>query len=127
MYGPPFHKLNIDINILTDEVDGLYEIYETEITYTINIYEDKECTTQTKLTYPRNITIYKTHTHYNPDTKKMDEKMTTSNVTIPSGTSTYFVDRLRNIEKYTMSNPEVYDVTTYSVSPYNNLIGSRVQ
>lgn len=121
MYGPPFHKLVADINVITDEVSGLYETYETEVTYTIKIYQDKACTTPTSLTYPRSVTIYKHHVYYNPDTNRMHDNVTTTNVTLSAGTSTYLVDRVRNIEKYTMSNPDVYDVTTYSVSPYNNI------
>ena len=121
MYGPPFHKLVADINVITDEVSGLYETYETEVTYTIKIYQDKACTTPTSLTYPRSVTIYKHHVYYNPDTNRMHDNVTTTNVTLSAGTSTYLVDRVRNIEKYTMSNPDVCDVTTYSVSPYNNI------
>lgn len=121
MYGPPFHKLIADINVITDEINGLYETYETEVTYTIKIYEDKACTIPASLTYPRSVTIYKHHVYYNPNTNRMHDNVTTTNVNLSAGTSTYLVDRVRNIEEYTMSNPDVYDVTTYSVSPYNNI------
>lgn len=121
MYGPPFHKLIADVDIRTDEVNGLYETYETEVTYTIQIYEDKACTIPTALTHPRNITMYRHNVYYNPDTNRMYDDATTTNITLSTGTSTYLVERVRNIEKYTMSNPDVYDVTTYSISPYNNI------
>lgn len=121
MYGPPFHKLIADINVITNEINGLYETYETEVTYTIKIYEDKACTIPASLTYPRSVTIYKHHVYYNPNTNRMHDNVTTTNVTLSAGTSTYLVDQVRNIEEYTMSNPDVYDVTTYSVSPYNNI------
>lgn len=124
MYGPPFHKLIVDIDVRKDEVNGLYEIYETEVTYTIKIYADKACTIPASLTHSRNITIYKHHAYYDPDTNRMYDDAVTTNVTLSAGTSSYMVDKVRNIEKYTMSNPDVYDVTTYSISPFNNI--SRV-
>lgn len=126
MYGPPFHKLIADMRVITDEINGIYETYETEIIYTLKIYADKACTTPTSLTYPRNVTIYKDHAFYDDNLGRIRNVMTTTNVTLPAGTSSYAVGYVRNTEQYTMSNAVVYDVTTYSVSPYNNLVGSRI-
>lgn len=38
IYGPPFHKLNGSIDIIREEVSGLNDIIEYEMTYTINIW-----------------------------------------------------------------------------------------
>ena len=114
------------MRVITDEINGIYETYETEIIYTLKIYADKACTTPTSLTYPRNVTVYKDHAFYDDNLGRIRNVVTTTNVTLPAGTSSYAVGYVRNTEQYTMSNAVVYDVTTYSVSPYNNLVGSRI-
>lgn len=63
---------------------------------------------------------------YDDNLGRIRNVVTTTNVTLPAGTSSYAVGYVRNTEQYTMSNAVVYDVTTYSVSPYNNLVGSRI-
>ncbi|MGM9781514.1 MAG: M12 family metallopeptidase [Candidatus Cryptobacteroides sp.] len=127
MYGPPFHSLFSDINVITDEVNGLTEICETETTYTIRIFEDKDFTVPATLQFPRNVTLYRHRVYYDSIANKLREENSTTNVTIPAGTSSYVFGTVSSIEEYYMSNPVNYDVTNYSIAEYNNLVGSRVQ
>ena len=127
LYGPPFHSLFSDINVITDEVNGLTEICETETTYTIRIFEDKDFTVPSTLQFPRNVTLYRRRVYYDSIANKLREENSTINVTIPAGTSSYVFGTESSIEEYYMSNPVNYDVTTYSIAEYNNLVGSRVQ
>lgn len=118
IYGPPFHKLNMSITVLRDEVNGFTEIYEYTADYVINIYEDRDCKQSTVLKYPRTITVYMNKRIYDPNTNRMKETINSWNITIPAGQSSYNIGSVHNIERYFKSDPEVYDVTLYSIDEY---------
>ncbi|MDE6870790.1 MAG: DUF4377 domain-containing protein [Bacteroidales bacterium] len=118
IYGPPFHKLNTSINVLRDEVNGLTEVYEYTANYVINIYEDRDCKQSAVLKYPRTITVYMSKCIYDTNTNRMKETIDSWNITIPAGQSSYNIGSVHNIQKYLKSNPEEYDVTSYSIDEY---------
>ena len=85
------------------------EIYEVEQTFKIKFYEDEECTRCTSLTYPRNIKIreYETYCDIN---HRVYESYGDRIITIPAGTSEYFIETYTHYERYIQSIP--YDVNT---------------
>lgn len=115
IYGPPFHRMDMDVNVIQDYVSGLDEIYETSTTFVIRIYNDKQFTQTTTLKYSRPITVYKTHTYYDSSLGRMKEDIETYHITIPAGASYYSFGTFRNVERYQMSNPIEIDVTTFSI------------
>lgn len=115
IYGPPFHHMDMDVNVIRDYVSGLDEVYETSTTFVIRIYDDKQFTQTTTLKYSRPITVYKTHTYYVPALGQMKEDVEAYHITIPAGASYYSFGTFRNIERYQMSNPIEIDVTTFSI------------
>ena len=121
MYGPPFHDLERDERVYKNEINGFYEIYEAEVIFTIKIYADKECTIPVSLTKPRKITVYKNRYYYDPNSNRVIETVEKSKITLPVGTKFYNIGRVYNKEKYFKSDPEIMDVTYYSISPYNDL------
>ena len=122
IYGPPFHKLNLNQQVIIDEINGQNETFEYVMTYTINIYADKNCTQPIALTYPRPVTIYVNTRIYSPTTNKINETVSSYNITIPAGSTTYTIGSVHNIERYFMSNPIEYNVTTYSITPERTLL-----
>lgn len=122
IYGPPFHKLNGSIDIIREEVSGLNDIIEYEMTYTINIYEDKGCTKAATLKYPRNITVYIDRRVYNTNNNKLESSLETRNIVIPIGVSSYTLGTVHNIEWYIMSNPREVNTTSYSIAPQRTIL-----
>lgn len=117
IYGPPFHRMNVEMKILREEVDNTKDIYEYVAIFTIGIYEDKACTKTAKLKYPRPVTIYKHLQTFDETTKRIKESVTTQKITLPSGCSSYDVATVHNITEYLYGDPVGIDVTTYSVTP----------
>ena len=122
IYGPPYHYLNKSISVLQDYVYWIDEVYEENVTYTINIYANKQYTQGATLKYARPITLYRTHQYYDSDTDQIYEDHQTLNITIPAGASYYSVGTVHNIEHYQMSDPYEIDITTYSIdSPHSTM------
>lgn len=122
IYGPPFHKLNRSVDIIREDVSGLVDLVEYEMTYTINIYEDKACTKATTLKYPRNITVYINRQVYNTYNNMLEETKETRNITIPAGVSSYTLGTVHNIEWYIMSNPYEVNTTFYYINPERTIL-----
>lgn len=115
IYGPPYHHLNETITVIQDYVYWIDEVYETNVTYTINIYADKQFSQAATLKYPRPIALYRTHQYYEPRDEQIHEEFETIYITIPAGASSYSLGTVHNIERYQMSNPVEVEITRYSV------------
>lgn len=115
IYGPPYHHLEESTTVIQDYVDWINEVYETNVTYYINIYANKQFTQGASLKYARPITLYKTHYYYDPYFDQTYEEVETQYITIPAGSYFYNVGTVHNIERYQMSNPVEIDKTWYSI------------
>lgn len=122
IYGPPYHHLESDEHILQDYVSGIEEIHEANVTFTIQIYANKQFTQPGTLKYARPITVYRTHTYYDTVTHQMHQDVTTLYITMSAGSSYYSFGSYHNIEHYQMSNPVEVDVTVFTlVSPSSTM------
>lgn len=115
IYGPPYHHLEADAYIIQDYVSGIDEVHESDVTYSIQIYSNKQFTQSATLKYARPITVNRTHYYYDSVTNQMHQDNTTLYITIPANASYYILGSSHNIERYQMSNPIEVDVTYYSL------------
>lgn len=118
IYGPPFHSLEETTTVLEYSVDATNETYEAEVEYWIEVFEDYDCTVSSTLKYDRPITVYFHNVVYNTDKKKYVETIDTFNITMYAGENYYYLGKVHNIERYTNSNPDEYDVSYYFIDPY---------
>lgn len=109
IYGPPYHKLIVEEEIIEDYNDMMTEIYEVEKTFKICFYEDEECTIPATLTYPRNIKL-RSYETYCDVYHRVYEGYSDHVITIPAGISEYFLETYTHYERYIQSIP--YDVNT---------------
>lgn len=117
IYGPPFHRMKIDETVIEENVTGLTDYKESEIDFSIKIYNDYNCTVPTTLKRSRKITVVRTNRVYDPSTKRIKETSQSSQVTLPAGTSSYFLGTTYNIEHYEASDPITINTTTYYIIP----------
>lgn len=55
---------------------------------------------------------------YDAGKKNYIDSMETFNITMSAGESYYYLGKVHNIERYTNSNPDEYDVSYYFIDPY---------
>lgn len=89
IYGPPYHKLISIVEESDYQSSGDYEQWSSLTSNTIYFYSDKACTIPASLQYDRRMEI--THMTVIVDHGNHEYHPYTYNVTIPAGSSQYFV------------------------------------
>ncbi|MDY4038429.1 MAG: M12 family metallopeptidase [Prevotella sp.] len=113
MYGPPYLKLDKEITVIEERIDGIHEYTELEVNYFITFYKDKACTQPTILKYPRHVAYEITRSECHSYGDPIQTYKTINDVTIPGNVTSYHLGAVRIIEAYTMSNPEHIEITDY--------------
>ena len=114
-YGPPFHKEDIERQVISERVEFTEDYYEYEEIYTIHFYNDKTYRQRTSLIYPRNITYIierQTCESYGDPIRTTREY---KHITVPAGANSIDLGKFRNVQYYINSNPTKINVTNIYV------------
>lgn len=115
IYGPPFTILESDMEVVDEYVDAALDYYDTEVTYTIRICEDRNGLVSSSLTYPRDIRIKRVVETANSSSPRPEINTYYDYITLPAGTTTYTVGTYENIEHLRNGNPEEIRITSLTL------------
>lgn len=114
-YGPPFPKMEVEINVVNEFYDYADDYYETEENSIIRFYSDEACTQPAPLTYPRTITYTVARQTCNAYCDPILNTYENKTITIPAGSYGYNFGTVTCIQYYRNGNPLQIDVTKYYI------------
>lgn len=104
-YGPPLIKTNMQTTITYDYSDNNEDQTEWFVDYTATFYSDRNKTQLYQLQSPKTITVTKRKRVWDPSINRYNTTVTTQNITVPAGNSSYYIGRVYNKYHYYNSNP----------------------
>lgn len=114
IYGPPYHKMDIERETIYEYYEYGTEIIETESTYRIKFYSNESCTIPTSLPNNRSVIIRETNTYCDVFQQIHTESIDYV-VTIPSGYSSYLIGTHNDYEYYAYGSPSNIDIVSYEI------------
>ena len=114
VYGPPYHRLETEIDVYQEYVCGIEEVYDAWHESYLRFYEDEACTEPAVTEHPRKVTIKETVRYLYAEGRE-DTTSSYFTITVPAGVSSYHIGGCRNQEIYFCSNAYKISFTTYSV------------
>lgn len=118
IYGPPYHTIKVEEEILQEFDEGGTDIYEANKTFKIVFYSDTSFTTPTTLTYPRNVLVKKISQTLN-ENRTIVEGTVNKVISVPAGTSEVVIDTHRDYAKYVNADPNAVDLVNYQIVNYH--------
>ena len=109
IYGPPFHRLEEEIDVWDDHVSGIEEVYDGFHEWYLRFYEDEACTIPTTIPLSRRVMIETV------DRELSSVSTSYSTIIIPAGVSSYYLGSHRNQEIYFNSDPYIISYLTKKV------------
>lgn len=114
IYGHPYIKMEENIEIIQDFVNGPEEIYEANHEWRVSFYEDADYSIPTISVVPRHMVLRKEARSLG-NHGEIVTTVTQENATIPAGVTSYVVREARNREFFFCSDPYLIEYEFYRV------------
>lgn len=118
IYGPPYHKLLVEREVVQDYFQGATEVYEEHVVTTIGFFADEACTIPTVTTNPRMIRLLCSQ-QYADNNHNIQVNAWYETVTVPAGVSSFFIDERNNLWVEEQGSPSNVDYLDYSIINYH--------